>query len=319
MQYFIGIDVSKAKLDVALLAHDKFKSKVFANNTAGFEALLQWLQTHVPEVHTSLHLCMEATGSYHEALACFLSDQALWVSVVNPLLVKRFAEANRLRNKTDGGDAKCLALFCRSTGPERWEAPSKAVRTLQALVARLDTLQAMRQAECNRLEVAHSSVADSVQEVIDDLDKAIAKVKAQIASTVDDDPDLKQRAALLQSIPGLGNRTIPQLLAYVGKPDRFKSVKALIAYAALTPLIRQSGTSLDRRRGTHPMGIKNSNARCTLRPWWQDATTLWWQPSGPSSKRRTSQARSLWWRVCTSFWQLHTASCDQENPSTPIT
>jgi transposase len=107
MQYFIGIDVSKAN-DVALLAHDKFKSKVFANNTAGFEALLQWLQTHVPEVHTSLHLCMEATGSYHEALACFLSDQALVVSVVNPLLVKCFAEANRLR--TDRQGRRKLAL-----------------------------------------------------------------------------------------------------------------------------------------------------------------------------------------------------------------
>jgi transposase len=255
MQYFLGIDVSKAKLDVALLlTNDKFKSKVFANNASGFESLMQWLQFHVPQAHTSLHLCMEATGSYHEALACFLSDQAWVVSVVNPLLVKRFAEANRLRNKTDGGDAKCLALFCKSTRPERWEAPSIAVRALQALVARLDTLQAMRQAECNRLEVAHRSVADSVQQVIDDLEKAIAKVKAQISSTIDDDPDLKQRAALLQSIPGLGDRTIPQLLAYVGRPERFKSVKALIAYAALTPLIRQSGTSLDKRRGTHPLG-----------------------------------------------------------------
>lgn len=255
MQYFLGIDVSKAKLDVALrLTNDKFKSKVFANNASGFEALMQWLQLHVPEVRTSLHLCMEATGSYHEALACFLSDQALMVSIVNPLLVKRFAETNRLRNKTDRSDARCLALFCKSTGPERWEAPSIAVRALQALVARLDTLQVMRQAEYNRLEVAHSSVAGSVQQVIDDLDKAIAKVKAQIASTMDDDPDLKQRAALLQSIPGLGDRTIPQLLAYVGRPERFKSVKALIAYAALTPLIRQSGTSLDRRRGTHPLG-----------------------------------------------------------------
>jgi transposase len=255
VQYFLGIDVSKAKLDVALLlANDKFKSKVFANNVSGFESLVQWLQLHVPQAHTSLHLCMEATGSYHEALACFLSDQALVVSVVNPLLVKRFAEVNRLRNKTDGGDAKCLAQFCRDTRPERWEAPSVAVRALQALVARLDTLQAMRQAECNRLEVAHNSVADSVQQVIDDLDKAIARVKAQIASTIDDDPDLKRRAALLQSIPGIGDRTIPQLLAYVGRPDRFKSVKALIAYAALTPLIRQSGTSLDKRRGTHPLG-----------------------------------------------------------------
>ncbi len=168
MQYFIGIDVSKAKLDVALLlANDKFKSKVFANNAPGFEALMQWMQLHLPDARTSLHLCMEATGSYHEALACFLSDQALVVSVVNPLLVKRFAEANRLRNKTDGGDAKCLAQFCRDSRPERWEAPSIAVRALQALVTRLDTLQTMRQAECNRLEVAHSSVADSVQQVID--------------------------------------------------------------------------------------------------------------------------------------------------------
>lgn len=253
MQTFAGIDVSKAKLDVALLLPTgKFKSKVFTNDLRGFEALLQWLQEHASDA--SVHLCMEATGIYHEALACFLNDRELLVSVVNPLLVKRFAEANRLRNKTDGGDAKCLAQFCKSHQPERWEAPSLAVRALQALVARLDTLQVMRQAECNRLDVAHNSVADSIQKMIADLDAAIAQVKAQIASTIDDDPDLKRRAALLQSIPGLGDKTIPQLLAYVGRPERFKTVKALVAYAALTPLIRQSGTSLDRHKGTHPMG-----------------------------------------------------------------
>jgi transposase len=255
MQFFLGIDVSKAKLDVALLlANDKFKSKVFPNDVKGFQALLQWLLGHVPDAPDSAHLCMEATGSYHEALACFLSDQGLLISVVNALPVKRFAEANRLRNKTDGGDAKCLALFCRSMQPERWEAPSVAVRALQALVARLDSLQAMRQAECNRLDVAHSAVADSLRQVISDLDEAIAQVKAQIARTIDDDPDLKQRATLLQSIPGLGDKTIPQLLAYIGRPERFKSVKALIAYASLAPVIRQSGTSLNRHGGTHPMG-----------------------------------------------------------------
>lgn len=255
MQFFLGIDVSKAKLDVALLlANDKLKSKVVANNAQGFQTLLQWLANHVPDERNSVHFCMESTGSYHEALACFLSDQDLLVSVVNPLLVKRFAEANRLRNKTDGGDAKCLALFCRSMQPERWEAPSVAVRTLQALVARLDTLQTMRQAECNRLDVAHSSVADSLRQVINDLDEAIEQVKVQIARTIDDDPDLKQRTTLLQSIPGLGDKTIPQLLAYIGRPERFKSVKALIAYASLSPVIRQSGTSLNRHGGTHPMG-----------------------------------------------------------------
>ncbi len=258
MPYFLGVDVSKAKLDVALLlTNDKFKSKVFANDVQGHQALLHWLQAHVPDARASVHICMEATGSYHEALACFVSDQGLAVSVVNPLLVKHFAQASALRTKTDAADARCLALFCRNTQPERWNAPSVAVRTLQALVARLDTLQAMRQAECNRLDVAHSSVADSVRQMIGELDQAIKQVKAQIASTIDDDPDLQQRAALLHSIPGLGDRTIPQLLAYIGRPERFKSVKALIAFASLTPLIRQSGTSLDSHRGTHPMGHRD--------------------------------------------------------------
>lgn len=255
MRVFLGVDVSKSKLDAALLLeNDKYKSKVFANDPRGFEALLTWLRSLLPQGLESLHICMESTGSYHEGLACALNDAGLAVSVVNPLLVKRFAEANRLRNKTDGADAKCLALFCKMQRPERWEAPSAGVRALQALGTRLETLQAMRQAEYNRQDVAHSSVVGSIAGVIADLDEAIAAVKAQITRTIDDDPDLKRRAGLLQTIPGLGDKTIAQLLAYIGRPERFKSVKALIAYASLTPMIRQSGTSLNKHRGTHPLG-----------------------------------------------------------------
>lgn len=255
MLSIVGVDVSKSKLDVAALRpNDKFKSKVFANDAQGFLSLLQWLLMNASDSVSEIHVCMEATGSYHEELACFLHDQGVLLSLVNPLLVKRFAESSGVRNKTDGGDARCLALFCKDRKPAPWQAPSPGVRVLQALVARLDTLLAMRQAESNRLDVAHQSVADSVRRVIADLDDAIAQVKAQITTTIDDDPDLKQRAGLLKSIPGLGDKTIPQLLAYIGRPERFKSVKALIAYASLTPLIRQSGTSLNKHRGMHPMG-----------------------------------------------------------------
>ena len=255
MQSFLGVDVSKAKLDVALLLPSgKFKSKVFGNDRSGHQALVQWLLVQLPGGLQTLHICMESTGSYHEALACALHDQGLIVSVVNPLLVKRFAESNGQRNKTDGADAKCLAQFCREKRPERWEAPSVGVRTLQALVARLETLQDMRLAECNRRDVAHVSVIESIAGVIAELDAAIAQVKAQIAKTIDDDPDLKRRAQLLDTIPGLGEKSIAQLLAYIGRPERFRNVKAVTAFASLTPLIRQSGTSLDKRRGTHPMG-----------------------------------------------------------------
>jgi len=68
---------------------------------------------------------------------------------------------------------------------------------------------------------------------------------------------LKQRHNLLESIPGLGDRTIPQFLAYIGRPERFKNVKALSAYGSMAPLIRQSGTSLNKHKGTHPQGHRD--------------------------------------------------------------
>lgn len=257
MIWSVGVDVSKAKLDVALLkGDDKYRSKVFPNDEAGFKQLLQWIQTNVPlgETGAQVQVCLEATGAYHEALALFLFDHEVPVSVVNPLLVKRFIEVDRVRNKTDAGDAKCLARFCSLTSPELWEAPSAGVRTLQALVLRLDTLREMLQGEHNRLDVAHGAVQQSIRDVMAGLQESIQAVQEQIRKTIDDDPDLKQRRDLLESIPGLGDKTIPQLLAYIGRPERFKSVKALIAYASLAPLIRQSGTSLNKHKGTHPQG-----------------------------------------------------------------
>lgn len=255
MTSMVGVDVSKAKLDVALMEEGgKYRSKVFPNKPSGFSALLVWLDDSAVGGRSQVHICIEATGAYHEALALYLHDHELRLSVVNPMRVKRFIELEGTRNKTDEGDAKSLARFCKMTCPERWEAPSPGVRALQALVGRLDTLELMRQAELNRQDVAHDAIEQSLREVITTLDKSIADVKAQIKQTIDDDPDLRERNALLDTIPGLGERTIPQLLAYIGRPERFKNVKALTAYARLSPMVRQSGVSLNKRRGTSPQG-----------------------------------------------------------------
>ncbi|WPB55143.1 IS110 family transposase [Xylophilus sp. GOD-11R] len=251
----VGVDVSKAKLDAALLNEQgKYRTKVFANTAGGCAALLDWLAAHVAGGISQVHVCMEATGTYHELLALALHDRGVLVSVANPMKVKRFIEVEGTRNKTDSADARSLARFCRMTRPEAWEAPSKAVRELQALVARLDTLQQMRQSELNRLDVAHGAVQASLQEMIEVLTKSIEEVQRRIRRTIDDDPDLQRRDGLLQSIPGIGERTVAQLLAYIGRPERFKSAKALAAYASVSPLIRQSGTSLNKHHGTHAQG-----------------------------------------------------------------
>ncbi len=257
MTTYVGIDVAKKKFDVALLLPTgKYRSKALSNDGAGFKALLQWLDSAVAQGHASVHVCMEATGAYHEDLALWLHGHDVKVSVINPAQVKHFLSSELVRNKTDGGDAQGLARFAKVHEPLAWEPPAPAVRTLQALVARLHTLETMRLAEQTRLDVAHESVKLSIESVIENLDRAISQLRAQIKQTIDDDPDLRKRHALLDSIPGLGDKTIPTLLAYIGDPARFKSVKALVAYAKLSPCIRQSGSSLDKRRGTHPMGRK---------------------------------------------------------------
>jgi transposase len=255
VKFKLGVDISKAKFDVALLLEGKkYRSKVFGNDPAGFKAQLEWIDLHVAGGQRNVHVCMEATGVYHEMLALFLHDQGIAVSVINPMLVKKFVESEGVRSKTDTADAKGLARYADRTQPELWEAPSHAVRKLQALVGRLETLKEMRQAESNRLDVAHDAVRPSLRESISQLDASIEAVRSQIRQTIDDDPDLKSRSGLLQTIPGLGDKTIPQLLAYIGRPERFKNVKALIAYAGLAPLIQQSGSSLNKKRGIHPLG-----------------------------------------------------------------
>ena len=255
MSSSIGVDVSKGKFDVALLtAQGKYRSKVFDNTAAGLEEFLRWIESNVEHGRSNVEVCMEATGGYHEALANFLFDHQVKVFVVNPLRVKRFVESEGLRNKTDKGDAKALARFALHNELDAWEAPSKGVRELQALVIRLESLQTMRVSELNRMEAAHPSICDSIVAVVAALDAQIDAVRSLISKTIDDDPDLKQRSDLLETIPGLGAATIPSMLAYLGYPERFKTVKSLIAYAGLTPAIRQSGTSLDKRQGLHPAG-----------------------------------------------------------------
>ncbi len=102
-----------------LLPTGKYRSKALSNDGAGFKALLQWLDSAVAQGHASVHVCMEATGAYHEDLALWLHGHDVKVSVINPAQVKHFLSSELVRNKTDGGDAQGLARSprCMSRSP----------------------------------------------------------------------------------------------------------------------------------------------------------------------------------------------------------
>lgn len=261
LTHTLGIDIAKAKFDVALhlirqtpaqiaLAstlnkyHLKDKTAQFTNDAAGFDALIAWLQAHHVGLE-SIHIAMEATGIYYEELAAFLCAKGFNVSVVNPALISGFAKANLSRTKTDKADAKLIASFCAALQPARWLAPAPQVRHLRELTRRLVDLKDLQQQERNRLSQARSTHG-SITVIIDALETQIKLIVKAIKDHIDKHPDLKAQAALLDSIPGMGSVTIGTLLAEV-EFERFDRAPQLAAFTGLVPKIRQSGTSVHGR------------------------------------------------------------------------
>lgn len=240
--FYLGIDVAKAKLDCALrLPNGKFRSKVIPNNNDGFLALIKWLTSHQADTPS---VCMEATGIYWEDVAQFLATRGFQVSVINPAPIKAYAASRLARTKTDAVDAKLIADFCAERRPLAWQPRSEAEIALRALVLRLDALQAMRIQESNRLEVARDAVRDDIQRHLTWLDEEIARVIALISDHIDQHPGFKHQRDLLDSIPGLGERTIAVLLAFFAETSRFLNAKQAAAFAGVEPRLHESGSSV---------------------------------------------------------------------------
>ena len=237
----LGIDIAKRKFDVALIANDKFKSKAFSNDLKGFEALSEWLIKY--EV-TALHACMEATNTYGNALANYLFEKQFTVSVVNPAQIKHFANAQLSRNKNDTLDAQVIARFCELMKPKVWTPTPLPIAQLQALVQRLNALLAMQTQETNRIDTADNVVKQSLQDSLEHFVKQIASVRKLIEEHIQKNPDLKHKAELLRSIPGVGSATIAAVLAGLPDVKNFTHQNQVVAFAGLNPKQKLSGSSV---------------------------------------------------------------------------
>jgi transposase len=243
----LGLDVSKRKFNACLLrAGGKLRHKVFPNDPEGFSQLSDWLSKQGVK---RVHACLEATGTYGEALATYLHAQGHVVSVVNPAAIKAYAQSHLSRTKTDRVDAALIAGFCGERRPPGWHPPEREVQELQALVRRLDSLIEMRTAEENRLSsgVTVAAVRASVEEHLAYLCEQIKKTEALIRDHINNHPGLKRQRELLDSIPGIGETTAAALLAEVPDFSRYKSARQVAAFAGLVPRERQSGSSVKGR------------------------------------------------------------------------
>jgi transposase len=260
-QAILGIDVSKEKLDVALLQEDQCLHREIPNTPTGFDHLNHWLKNRKV---SSIHACLEATGQYGNGVAKYLYQQGHLVSMVNPARIKAYAASHLSRNKTDKSDAILIAHFCAKENPAPWEPPSEGVEILQALIRRLQDLQNMRQQERNRLKsgVTAGLVIEGLQRHIDYLDQQIKALRKEIRDHIDRYPDLRQQRDLIVSIPGIAELTAARLLGEIKDIHSFESAPQLAAYAGLTPYQRTSGSSVRRKPRISKTG--NANIRSSI-------------------------------------------------------
>ncbi len=262
----LGIDIAKRKFDCALLQGERYRTKVFDNNSSGIDACVQWVARHAS---LPVHACLEATGPYAQALAEALFDAGHTVSLINPARSCAFSDSLGLRSKTDAVDARTLARYCLALKPEAWVPAPAHVRELQELVRRLDALIQMHTQEQNRLAVAHATVRNSIEQVLTALDAHIEAIKQAIAKHIDQHPDLKAQRDLLDSIPGIGPGTSAWLIAELGA-KRFACARSAAAFVGLTPAHRTSGTSVNGK----PRLSKRGSARLRKALYWPAITAM---------------------------------------------
>jgi transposase len=250
---FVGIDVSKHRLDVHALPSGESWS--VANDAAGCTELVKKLSETPPTL-----VVVEATGGYQATIAAELGAAAIAVAVVNPRQVRDFAKATGQLAKTDAIDASVLAQFADRIRPEPRPVPDAITVELQALVTRRRQLIDMRTAESNRLETCRvEQIRRSIQKVINTLNKQLGSVDDDIDTTIRNSPLWREREDLLKSVMGVGKTTARTLLTHLpelGTVNR-REIAALVGVA---PFNNDTG----KRRGVRSIRGGRAEVRAVL-------------------------------------------------------
>ena len=234
---YVGIDVSKDKLDLAMWGEQKCVE--IANSKKGIKQLVKQMLGLAPTL-----IVVEATGGYEEAVVLALFEAGVPVALVSPQRVRQYARAKGRLAKTDQIDAQVLADFGKQLQPRLFVGKSVERRRLSALLGRRKQLNEMLQAEKNRLRTKDLSMQRSIGRVVKCLKAELNTVDQEIEQFLHQHQELEAQEKLLRTAKSIGRVTAATLLAdlpELGQLDR-KEIAALVGVA---PMNRDSG----RKRG----------------------------------------------------------------------
>ncbi len=232
---YVGIDVSKAMLDIAIGSDGEVVQ--VENSEDGIGRLIERLRESAPTL-----VVLEATGGYESLVAGALAGQEIAVAVVNPRQVRDFAKATGVLAKTDRIDARVLARFAEAVRPEPRPLPTEEARELEEFLSRRRQIVDMLTMEKNRLSIAATERAKkSLKKHIAWLEEALRRVNDDIDTAVRNSPAWREKEDLLRSVPGIGPVSARTMLAELPELGTLSRQK-IAALVGVAPLNRDSGT-----------------------------------------------------------------------------
>ncbi|MEA2709861.1 MAG: transposase [Phycisphaerales bacterium] len=243
---FVGIDVSKDRLDVCVRVGDRQPGESFAvaNDVAGVKQLIERLAGLPVQLAV-----LEATGRYERRAAADLLAAGIAVAVVNPRQVRDFARAQNRLAKNDRLDAALLAQFAQVIAPRARQPQKDAAQRdgLEQLLARRRQVIEMLTMEINRQkQLDQKLVARQLKKTIRLLDQQREDLDRQIAQLIEENDDWRGTSAIVQSVPGVGPATAAALIATLPELGKL-SRQEIASLAGLAPFTRDSGQYRGRR------------------------------------------------------------------------
>ena len=263
---YIGIDISKLTFDVAINNNGAYRHYKFTNDISGFKDLVSTMGAE-----SGLRVVMDASGPYYLKLASYLVEKNVEVSVVNPLVIRRFCQMRLSRTKTDKKDAKMIAEYGKSENPAAW-APEPAymleLRQMQATVDQLNKNRGglIRQQEAfDQNTIISKENSKAIKIVTQCIEKQIAVLELKMQQLTEQYHN--QVYQQLQTIPGLGKKTAMLLIVLSDGFKKFSSSKQLSSYFGLTPRTFESGTTVKGKSKITKMGMGRIRALLYICSW----------------------------------------------------
>ena len=264
VKHYAGVDISKSDFDVAIENDGHYSHYKLKNDLSGFKEMMKILPADCQVV-------MEASGPYYLRLACYLDEHGIKVSVINPLVIRRFCQMRLSRTKTDKKDAKMIAAYGRTEHPAIWVPDADYVMELRQLQATTDLLNKhrtglLRQQEAfSHLPVVSKDAVKTLQRAIKALEKQLAAIEVKMQQLI------KQyhgkMYTQLQTIPGLGKKTSLLLIVLSGGFTKFANARQLSSYIGMCPRIFESGTSIKGKSRITKMGMSRIRAMLYVCAW----------------------------------------------------